>query len=339
MSSAQLFVKKIIHNLSFIPSFIDEGYGEAPVNIALCKYWGKRSSILNLPNTSSLSISIPDLGAKTVVRLRAQRDEIYLNNLLIDEKSSFYQQINSFLNNFRVDGSLFFEIRTEMNIPHSAGLASSACGFAALTKALNNLFKWELSAKELSMIARLGSGSASRSIEQGVVLWHAGSQIDGLDSYSELLSYDEPSMRVGLILVDQHQKQISSRAAMNKTVGESRLYKNWPCIVQSDLTMMLKAFESGNTELIYQIAERNALAMHATMLDLNEPIMYDLEETMTLKKKIWLLRKKGIGVYFTQDAGPNLKLLFDEKFEEIVLNEFSLIQVYKVFEKTPCFSV
>lgn len=332
MISRQWFIKKITEKLprSFILN--EQGYGEAPVNIALCKYWGKRCDILNLPQTSSLSVSIPTLRAQTTVEVSSNIDQIYLNNFLIDYKSSFYSQVKIFLDNFRFDRSLFFKIKTEMNIPHSAGLASSACGFAALTQALNNLFNWQLSSKELSMIARLGSGSAARSINKGLVLWHRGVQNDGFDSYAELLNHQLPSMRLGLMILDENQKEISSREAMKKTVKESRLYSNWSFIVEEDLNNILQAFKRSDSEFVYQIAERNCLAMHATMLDLAEPIIYDSEQTVRLKKKIWSLRKKGIPIYFTQDAGPNLKLLFDENMSEIVLDEFPCIQIHKIFE-------
>lgn len=159
----------------------------APANIALCKYWGKRDTTLNLPLTSSLSISLGKKGATCTVQLSDQLQDIcILNGKTLAVDSKFSTRITQFLDLFRPCEKMFFHVNSQMNIPLAAGLASSACGFASLVLALNDFFGWKLSQQELSILARLGSGSACRSLVQGFVEWQAGLRADGMDSLLSL---------------------------------------------------------------------------------------------------------------------------------------------------------
>ena len=135
--------------------------------------------------------------------------------------SQFAQRTSEYIDLFRRQSKLHFQIDIKINIPVAAGLASSACGFASLLCALNDLFAWQLSLKHLSILARLGSGSASRSLWMGFVEWHAGISQDGMDSYSEPLEMDWPTLQVGILSISEEQKPISSREAMLRTVNSS----------------------------------------------------------------------------------------------------------------------
>jgi diphosphomevalonate decarboxylase len=302
------------------------GSAFAPSNIALCKYWGKRSLELHLPHTDSLSISLGDYGAFTRVTL-AEEDSFILNGELVDVETRFYRQVFSFINLFRGPNQHRFAINSDMNIPASAGVASSACGFAALTLALNQLFGWNLSLKELSLLARLGSGSACRSLWHGFVHWHRGERDDGLDCYAERLDYDYPQLRVGLVFCSFEEKKYSSRQAMLETTQYSRLYRSWGQCVQQDLKAMFVALETGSLIDLFAVAERNALAMHATMLDLPRPIMYMNEKTYAAVHLVWNLREQGLPVYYTQDAGPNIVLLFEKNYEHELKNFFPQMMI------------
>jgi diphosphomevalonate decarboxylase len=283
----------------------------AATNIALCKYWGKRNKELNLPVTSSLSLSLADKGARVHVQFSPNpADEISLNGVPVAADSQFALRLVEFLNLFRGGQSWHLRITITMNIPVAAGLASSACGFASLVLALNELFSWQLSPRKLSILARLGSGSAARSIQAGFVEWHAGVQADGMDSYAERLPLEWPELRVGLHIVNTQAKPLSSREAMQRTVDTSVLYTAWPKKVARDLVIMRQALHNKNFSLLAGAAESNALSMHATMLSAWPPICYTLPETLAAMHAVWALRQAGTEVYFTQDAGPNLKLLF-----------------------------
>jgi len=312
----------------------EKGLAFAPTNIALCKYWGKRNDELNLPETSSLSIALPDKGAMTTVSLNqdASNDHIILNGKVLSPDSAFVKRVTEYLDLFRQEKQWHLKIDIKMNIPVAAGLASSACGFASLVAALNDLFGWELSKRELSLLARLGSGSASRSLWKGFVEWHAGVQSDGMDSYAEPITMEWSDLRVGILLMDEAEKQISSREAMRRTVTSSVLYASWPKKVSNDLLLLKQAMQTKNFPLFGGTAESNALTMHASMLSSWPPVCYYLPETIAAMHQVWNARKKGLELYFTQDAGPNLKLLFEEKDTKEVRAVFPEVEVIKVFE-------
>lgn len=297
----------------------------APSNIALCKYWGKRNTELNLPLTNSLSISLGEKGANVIVEVN-DRDEIIVNNIEISLEDKFSQRLLNYINLFRPP-NLFLKFTIISNIPIAAGLASSACGFASIILALNKLFNWKLTNKQLSILARLGSGSAARSIEHGFLEWHKGEAEHGLDSYGERLSFSWPQLCVGLLIVNKDTKKISSREAMLATVNTSQLYASWPEQVAADLFAIKEALAQKDFNLLGASAEKNAEAMHATMFHAVPPISYSTDETIKAKQQVWDLRSHGLPLYFTQDAGPNLKLLFLENEIESVKKHFPHVEI------------
>lgn len=307
------------------------GAAFAPSNIALCKYWGKRDPVLNLPLTSSLSVSLGQLGTQTRIQVNeGSLDSVRLNGVAVPADKPFAARMTEFLDLFRPAG-ICFAVETENNIPTAAGLASSASGFAALVLALNDLFGWELSRKKISMLARLGSGSASRSLYQGFAVWHAGEQKDGLDSFAEPLPFEWPDFRIGILELCSGEKPVGSRSGMNRTVETSVLFKEWPEKVRQDLGRIEAAIASRDFALLGKTAESNALAMHATMLDAWPPLMYFQPESVAMMHKIWGLRAAGLELYFTMDAGPNLKLLFTADNEVAVKEQFPALQVVAPF--------
>lgn len=306
----------------------------APTNIALVKYWGKRNPELNLPVTSSLSISLDDKGAKTTFSIHDNsQDIITLNKQVIDPASSFAKRLTEFVNYFRGEGEYYFDVNIEANIPVAAGLASSACGFAALVQVLNKLYGWSLSKSSLSVLARLGSGSACRSIWDGFVEWHMGLRDDGMDSHGLSIKETWPELCVGLLIMQDKEKSVSSREAMQRTVVTSALYSGWSGKVDQDLSLMKNAIKHKEFELLGKTAESNAMTMHALMLSAWPPISYALPETVKAMQKIWQLRKEGLDLYFTQDAGPNLKLLFLQKDLSVIQENFPHVEVVRPFSK------
>lgn len=311
----------------------EKGLAFAPVNIALCKYWGKRNTELNLPMTSSLSIALPDKGALTNIAVQDKpTDVITLNGEKLSPESKFVKRTTLFLDLFRPEKTWHLDIDINMNVPVGAGLASSACGFASLTAALNDLFDWHLNQRDLSILARLGSGSASRSLWTGFVEWHAGVQSDGMDSFGEPLPFEWSELCVGILSINESEKSVGSREAMQRTQDTSILYANWPKKVTQDLIILKQALHVKNFSLLGGTAESNALTMHATILGCWPPICYFLPETVATMHKIWHLRAEGLELYFTEDAGPNLKLLFLEKNKESVKEHFPKAEIIKVFE-------
>ena len=308
--------------------------GFAPANIALCKYWGKRDTVLNLPLTSSLSISLGTKGTSTKISLREGNDSIELNGQICAANDPFAVRLSSFLDLFRPRSAFGFKICTHNTIPTSAGLASSASGFAALVTALDQLFSWQLEKRALSILARLGSGSASRSVYTGFVEWHAGSADDGSDSYAQELETTWPELRLGLLTLSAEKKAWDSRSAMQHTQATSPFYSEWPRMIQADLATIKEAIENRNFEQLGQASESNALALHALILSARPSILYWKPETLDILHRIEQLRRKGLAIYATIDAGPNIKLIFLESATEDVRTYFPEVEIIVPFAAT-----
>jgi diphosphomevalonate decarboxylase len=308
-------IKSILQQWGIESALGQKASAFAPTNIALVKYWGKRNTLLNLPQTGSLSITLPSLGTGTYVEHNpnSNKDVVFLNGKNQPEETTFYKRLHHFLNQVRPNTDYFYNITTDVNIPIAAGLASSASGFAALVLALNKHHAWQLEDWQLSIIARLGSGSACRSLWPGFVEWHPGDREDGLDSFATPLQEAWPDLCIGILLLDESQKPMSSRDAMNITTKTSPLYASWPQRVEDDLKAIKKAVTKKDFDLLGKIAEENALAMHETMIQSTPSINYSTPETLGYREKVRTLRQRGVPIYFTQDAGPNLKLIFEKR--------------------------
>ena len=312
------FVKGLLRGVPVRPR--DEAEAFAPANIALCKYWGKRDEALNLPRTDSLSVSLGELGTRTRLRRTGKSgpDRVVLNGRAVDPESRFHRRIRAFLDLFRPflgDAAEALEVETFNTVPTAAGLASSASGFAALTLALDELGGWGLDRRRLSMLARLGSGSATRSLLPGFVLWQAGRREDGTDSFAVPLPERWPGLRIGILEICGEPKAVGSREGMRRTVRTSRLYESWPRQVEEDLDEILRAIAERDFPRLGRAAERNALAMHATMLAAWPPLLYFRPETLAALDRLHRARAEGAEIYATLDAGPNIKLLFTAEDE------------------------
>ncbi len=297
----------------------------APSNIALCKYWGKRNAELNLPVNASLSISLGDLGSRTQIQ-PADEDQVWLNGERLALESSFSGKVISFIDLFRRGLQQPVRVDTQNTIPTAAGLASSASGFAALMLALNNFYQLNLSTQQLSAFARMGSGSASRSLFNGFVEWHKGHRDDGMDSFAEPLSQTWPGFCIGLLKLCTTEKKVDSRAGMQRTLESAPLYQAWPAQAAQDLQTLKQAICRRDFTRLGETAEQNALSMHATMIASWPPLLYWQPESVAAMQRVWALREQGTEIYLTMDAGPNLKLLFQEADRVSVMSAFPELQ-------------
>jgi diphosphomevalonate decarboxylase len=308
-------VQLILQNKSLEPQK-KMGEGRASTNIALIKYWGKKDERLRIPTNSSLSVALPDKSTLTKITLSDKNhNEVILNGKALDVASPFANRLSIYLDYFRSTSTMYFKINTEVNFPVAAGLASSASGFAALVLALNDFFAWQLTKKELSILARLGSGSACRSLWSGFVEWHAGSKDDGMDSYAEQLDITWPELCAGVIVCEAKAKKINSTIAMQHTMSTSPFFNDWVSQSNKDLMQIKEAIQAKDFVLMGEIAEANAMMMHASCIAARPAILYWQPETLAIIHKIQALRQQGVPVYLTIDAGANLVLFFiqDEK--------------------------
>lgn len=310
---------------------------KANTNIALIKYWGKRNEDLFLPMNSSISITLDRFYTVTTVEFSKSfsKDTFFLNGQEATEIET--NKVFRFIDRIREMAGIALPavVNSENKVPTAAGFASSASGFAALAAAGAKALKLELNERGLSILARQGSGSACRSVYGGFVEWKKGEDPEGKDSYAnQLISEVDWNISILSVMVASEQKEVSSREGMKRTVDTSPFYPGWLNTVEKDLENAKAAIKSRDFGNLGKIVEANAMKMHATMLGADPPILYWQSGTIEVMNHIRKLRSSGIPVYFTIDAGPNVKVLCLPENEELVYE--SLITLPTVKEVLTC---
>lgn len=275
-------------------------------NIALVKYWGKADAQLALPATGSVSMGLDVFPTTTTVTLdgAAEADSLVLNGSAAPEGALL--RVQQFLDLVRelAGSSDRAAIVSENTVPTGAGLASSASGFAALATAAAAAYGLDLSERDLSRLARRGSGSATRSIPGGVAVWHAG---DDQGSYAERVP--APPMAMVVVTISAGEKAIGSREAMRRTIATSPFYPAWVTSTTDTVGEVLDACAAGDFTRIGELTESNALRMHATIEGAFPPIRYLNARSVAVFDAVAELRAAGTEAYATADAGPNVVVL------------------------------
>ncbi|HVU81980.1 MAG TPA: diphosphomevalonate decarboxylase [Rhodanobacteraceae bacterium] len=282
---------------------------QAQPNIALVKYWGKRDAALNLPAAGSLSITLDALHTRTRVRFddALDADDITLNG---ERDAAQSRKVGAFLNLFRARAGITTRAQVESSndFPTGAGLASSASGFAALAVATDRALGLHLDARELSILARRGSGSAARSIFGGFVEMAAGMRDDGQDAFAApLLDASAWPLKVVVAITSRTKKAVDSRAGMETSQRTSPYYRDWVATVPRDLAAARDAVQARDFEKLAEISEASCLAMHAVMLATRPALIYWNGATLDCIQCVRALRLRGTGVFYTVDAGPQVK--------------------------------
>lgn len=283
----------------------------ANTNIALIKYWGKADEALVIPTTSSLSLTLGGTRTRTTVSFdggRAGRDAVTING--VPPAGASLARVTRFLDLVRERSGLTTAatVSSSATVPLAAGLASSAAGFAALAAAASRAAGMDLDARNLSRLARRGSGSAARSVFGGVVLWNAGT--DDESSYAEPVDC-QVDLAMVVAVISNGNKTISSTQAMRSTMSTSPLYPAWVGSSREDLRAALSALRTGDLPRLGEVVEANALGMHATMLASRPSVVYWLPQTLEVLHAVRAMRREGQPVWATIDAGPNVKVLTD----------------------------
>jgi diphosphomevalonate decarboxylase len=287
----------------------------AHANIALAKYWGKRDEVLAIPATSSLSLTLDAFRTTTTVTL-GELDSGSADVATLDGTpmtGDGLARVQRFLDLVRAmaGSDVPASVVSTATVPTGAGLASSASGFAALAGAAAAAYGLDLDPRALSRLARRGSGSASRSVFGGLVVWHAGT--DDLTSYAEPVAGGEPGgaldPAMAVVVLDSGVKSVSSRVAMRRTVETSPFFPGWVESTEQDVAAMLEIIAAGDLAALGELAESNALRMHATMLGARPPVRYWTGRTMAVLDQVQALRADGLPCWATMDAGPNVKVL------------------------------
>jgi len=310
----------------------------APVNIAVVKYWGKRDPKLNLPTNSSVSVTLSqaDLRTHTTAACSTSftEDTLLLNSSPQDVTGARTQACFRELRSLRSAlessnpslpklSSLPLRIVSENNFPTAAGLASSAAGFAALVRAIANLYELPSSATDLSRIARQGSGSACRSLFGGYVAWQMGSKADGSDSVAVEVAPAShwPTMRALILVVSAEKKGVSSTSGMQITVATSELFqRRAEVVVPKHMELMTKAIQEKDFETFGKVTMMESNSFHATCLDTFPPIFYLNDVSRAAIRVVEDINRKAgkIVAAYTFDAGPNAVIYFEEQNADLV---------------------
>ena len=286
-------------------------------NIAFIKYWGRENPNINIPPNDSISLTKEGLdGSKLETRTTIEfskdykEDHAILNGKEIDKRG--LERLLLVVNPLRELASVDYKFKlvSENDFPTAAGLASSASGYAAAAMAAADALGLGLSKKELSTYARLGSGSAARSIHGGIVHWHKG--FDHETSYVEQISKkDDINLNAVIAVISSERKKVISDAGhetANKSIYNKARVEH---TVDDDLPTILKAIKAKDFSTIGIRAQRSAMYMHAVMMTTEpEPLIYWEPATLRVIKLVTELRQsKELECYFSIDAGPNVHVL------------------------------
>lgn len=300
------------------------GKARAHTNIALIKYWGKADEKLIIPMNNSLSVSLDKFYTETKVTFDSDypADQLILNGKEANEKET--KKIQSYMDIVReiANTDLHARIDSQNFVPTAAGLASSASAYAALAAACNEALQLELSDKDLSRLARRGSGSASRSIFGGFAEWEKGH--DDETSYAHPIDADhwEDELSMIFVVINNQSKKVSSRSGMSLTRDTSRFYQYWLDHVDEDIKEAKQAIEAKDFKQLGEVIEANGLRMHATNLGSQPPFTYLVQESYDAMAVVHQCREAGLPCYFTMDAGPNVKVLVEKKNKQAAVEQF-----------------
>ncbi len=336
---------------------------KAPTNIALVKYWGKNPlwEKFHIPMKSSLSFTVGDLYTETTLEVEDGSGELsfYLNGEEITPERKEFEYVDKYIKKlfelFPETKKYNYHVESKNNFPTAAGFASSASGFAAMAKALQGAMK-ELEPQlyekyfaddaKLSVFARLGSGSATRSIpsEGGVVIWHRG--IDPnypfgpeevspstkehviFSSYAESLFPAEhwPELRIIYTKVRKGEKAVKSRAGMKMTVKTNPLHRQW---VEYEESVMLPRVVNAIREKDFEALAKDTMklsnGLHAMMLYTEPRIRYLNDTSEQIIDAVLDLNESEVKAAYTFDAGPNAVVFTLAKYENEVSSRLAEI--------------
>jgi diphosphomevalonate decarboxylase len=290
-------------------------YNNPPVaigrsNIALIKYWGVRDAEHNIPTNSSFSFTLDSLTCECTAH-PSDRVEVVFNGARLAGRP-----LKRFEGFYRTASKFYplqpFSARFEMNFPRSVGIAGSAAVFSSLAAELDSVFSLGLDGKELSRLARLGSGSASRSVHGGFVKWHAGGSHD--------TSYAEPFLPAShwrlvdvVAIVSDKPKRVGSASA-HVLVLSSPMHDMRMRLVEGMLDGVERAVGNKDISTLSKHVEMDAMLIHAIAATASQPFSYLMPKTKELIGKVVDARASGIPVMFTLDAGPTVHMIAPKRY-------------------------
>lgn len=292
-------------------------------NIAFIKYWGNKDDFLRIPSNGSISMNLGGISTQTTVEIdpSLKSDELILNGIKVDIDNAM--RISDFLSYIRglTYRKNYARVSSRNDFPSGTGIASSASGFAALALAGSTAFGLHLTEKELSCLARRGSGSACRSIPTGFVEWQPGTTDE--DSFAFSIGEPDHWELVDIIaIVDPSHKKTGSTAghqiAKSSPLQISRVEDS-----PRRQHICRTAIQNRDFSTFANIVEQDCLLMHAVMMTSDPLLIYWKPATLELITKVVEMRQEGLPVCYTIDAGPNVHILTLGQYRSIVEDEIN----------------
>jgi len=288
-------------------SQIKQATAVAHPNVALIKYWGKRDTDLNIPAVGSLSLTLAGLETRTRIRFDPglKADQVLLDGRS-DENAA--RRVSRCLDILREAAGVEHraEVVSENDFPTGAGLASSASGFAALVRAAAAALSIE-DMQLLNDVARIGSGSAPRSLHSGIVLLDLAAQSHSAIPCHTVCQPEEWPLAAVVAVTSRQKKAVGSTGGMESSRDTSPFYKGWVDSHPQDLEAGLGAVKARDFQRLAELSESSCLKMHAVAMSTQPPLVYWTAATMACMRRVRDLRAAGVPVFFTIDAGPQLK--------------------------------
>lgn len=292
----------------------------APSNIAFVKYWGKKDSVLRLPENGSISMNLSNLTTTTTVEFSRDimHDTIVIDGQ-IDQQEG--ERVSRHLDRIRLLANTITKAKVVSinSFPSKRGLSSSASGFAALTVAGCGALNLSISEKDLSILARQGSGSACRSIPDGFVEWIDGdtSETSYARSLHDSTYWDLCDV---VVITGTEKKDVPTQEGM-KAVSSSPFFPLRLSGMADKIQKTKEYIKEKNFDLLGPLIEREALEMHAVMLTSSPALIYWTAGTLHIMKQVIKWRKEGIAVYFSINTGQDIHLLCEKPTVNILLDK------------------
>lgn len=295
-------------------------------NIAFIKYWGNCDPEARIPANGSISMNLDGLTTTTTVKFDQFLlvDQVEINGK--PAAGAALSRVIDFLDIVRHMAGIdaFAKVTSENNFPMGAGIASSASAFAALSLAASRAAGLELSERQLSQLARKGSGSACRSVPGGFVEW----KVDACD-YDSAAESIAPPQHWGLldcvVVITQEHKAVGS------TEGHNLAYTSPLQIARVEdaprrLDVCRRAILDRDFDLLAQIVELDSNMMHAIMMTSRPSILYWQPVTFTVMDAVINWRKSGLPVCYTIDAGPNVHVITQSEYALQVISQLNQVE-------------
>src|SRR3989344_1661873 len=307
----------------------------APSNIAFIKYWGLKNEELRLPENGSISMCLSDLTTTTTVEFdeKYTKDEITINN---EKEELAGSKAVKHLDRIRKLANIEIKAKvvTNNNFPTGTGLSSSASGFAALTVAASNAASLHLSEKELSILARQGSGSACRPIPDGFVEWLDGDTSESSYAHS-LYKPDYWNIADVVAVVSTGRKDVSTSAGQ-KLAASSPFFPIRKSHMKQKIKLCKELLAKKDFTKFGELIESEALEMHAIMLTSTPSLIYWTPGTLEIMKLVKKWRAEGLECYFAINTGQDIHVIVQEKHVDRLIKELKAVeQVKKIIVNHP----